>query len=72
MFLLLRKLLGIFVNQARSQKSAMWGCVGECGSKDAGGNWGSAGKTSSRRRHGGLGAEPPSAKKHCIFLATIT
>ena len=35
MFLTLCKLFGIFVDQARSQKSAMGGCVWECGSKDA-------------------------------------
>ena len=72
MFLTLRKLFGIFVDQAPSQKSAMGGCVWECGSKAAGGNWGSAGKASSRRKHGGLEVEPQSAKKYCIFLAKIT
>ena len=72
MFLTFRKLFGIFVDTAHSHKFAMGGCVRECGSKAAGGNWGSAGKASSRRRHGGLGAEPPSAKKYCIFWAKIT
>ena len=47
--------------QARSQKFAMRrGCFGGLGSElpAAGGLMGSGGQAPSRRRHGGLGAEP--------------
>ena len=42
--------------QARSQKFAMGGLF-----------WGSGGKASSRRRHGGLGAEPPALANFAFF-----
>ena len=42
--------------QARSQKFAMRGLF-----------WGFGGKTPSRRRHGGLGAEPPALENLTFF-----
>ena len=45
--------------QARSQKFAMGGAVL--------GVWGFGGKAPSRRRHGGLGAEPPALENFAFF-----
>ena len=63
-------LLGIFIDQARSQKSAMETlCYGgvEAEPPAAGDNWESGGKASSRWRHVGLGAEPPVLKIFVFF-----
>ena len=54
--------------EARSQKFAMGGCFG--------GGWGFGSKVPSRRRHEGLGAEPPAlenffAKKTLILGAIL-
>ena len=46
--------------QARSQKFAMGGLF-----------WGSGGKAPSRRRHGGVGAEPPALKNFAFFLQKL-
>ena len=64
----------LFICQARSQKFAMGGgCFGGLGAKpSAAGGWGFWGKAPSRRRHGGLGAEPPALKNFAFFFAKIT
>ena len=69
-------------SQARSQKFVMGGAVwgvwgrspqppeanGGLGAKpSAAGGWGSGGKAPSRRRHGGLGAEPPALETFAFF-----
>ena len=56
-------------NQARNQKFAMGGAVlGDWGrSPPAAGAWGFGGKAPSRRRHGGLGAEPPALENFAFF-----
>ena len=55
--------------QARSQKFAMGGCFGNLGVEPpaAGGQWGYGGKAPSRRKQGGLGAEPPALEKFAFF-----
>ena len=57
----------------------MGGCFGSLGAEPpeaiggtgvnppAAGGWGSGGKAYRRRSYGGLGAEPPNARKFCIF-----
>ena len=55
--------------QVRSQKFAMGGGLFG-GSRDeapAAGGWGFGGKAPSRRRHGGLGKEPPALKNFAFF-----
>ena len=57
--------------QARSQKFAVGGCLGGLGTKlPAAGGWRFGGSVSSRRRHGGLMAEPPALKKFAFFCKT--
>ena len=61
----------LFVVQARSQKFTMGGgCFGGLGAEPpaAGGQMGSGGETPSRRRHGGLGAEPLELNNFGFFL----
>ena len=56
--------------QARSQKFTMReGCFGGLGAEPpaAGGQMGSGGETPSRRRHGGLGAEPLALNNFGFF-----
>ena len=68
-------------SQARSQEFAMGGCFGDLGADSpaaggewdlgaklpAAGGWGSGGKAPSRRRHRGLGAEPPALGNFAFF-----
>ena len=56
--------------QARSQKFTMGGgCFGGLGAEipATGGQMGSRGETPSRRRHGGLGAEPLALNNFGLF-----
>ena len=54
--------------QARSQDFAMGGCFEGLGAKPpAAGDWGFGGEAPSRRRHGGLGAEPPTLENFAFF-----
>ena len=56
--------------KVRSQKFAMGGCFGGLGAElpASRGQWGSGDKAPSRRRHGGLGAEPPALENFGFFL----
>ena len=58
------------LEQVRSQKFAMGrGCFGDLGAEPpaAGGLMGSGGEAPSRRRHGGMGAEPRALNNFGFF-----
>ena len=65
----------LFLVQARSQKFTMGvgGCFGGLGAEPpaAGDQMGSGGETPSRRRHGGLGAEPLALENFGFFCKNV-
>ena len=57
------------IAHARSQKFAIGGglCWGVVEHPAVGGQWGFGGKAPRRRRHGGLGSEPPALENFVFF-----
>ena len=60
----------LYVLIRRVARNSQWGGLfwGLGAKPPAAGGWGFGGKAPSRRRHGGVGAEPPALKNFAFFL----